>query len=65
MFYFYRYYFNPTNIVTMQTDACNDTIKILLTTGKTITIYCSDYQQVQKRAKEFLEKFQKALDKSN
>lgn len=65
MFYFYRYYFNPTNIVTMRTDACDNTIKILLTTGKTITIYCSDYQQVQEREKEFLEKFQKTLDKSH
>lgn len=65
MFYFYRYYFNPANIVTMRTDACNDTIKILLTTGETVIICCSDYQQVQEREKEFLEKFQKALDKSH
>ena len=64
MFYFYRYYFNPVNIVTMRTDACDNTIKILLTTGKTVIICCSDYQQVQKREKEFLEKFQKTLDKS-
>lgn len=64
MFYFYRYYFNPANIVTMQTDACSDTIKILLITGETVIICCSDYQQVQEREKEFLEKFQKTLDKS-
>lgn len=65
MFYFYRYYFNPANIVTMRIDACDNTIKILLTTGKTVIIYCSDYQQVQEREKEFLEKFQKTLDKSH
>lgn len=65
MFYFYRYYFNPTNIVTMRTDACDNTIKILLTTGETVIICCSDYQQVQEREKEFLEKFQKTLDKSH
>lgn len=60
MFYFYRYWFNPANIVTMKTNVQDNIIEILLTTGKTVEIVCSDYEQVQKREKEFLVKFKEA-----
>lgn len=60
MFYFYRYWFNPANIVTMKTNVKDNVIEILLTTGKTVEIVCSDYEQVQKREKEFLAKFKEA-----
>lgn len=60
MFYFYRYWFNPANIVTMKTSVTDNVIEILLTTGKTVEIVCSDYEQVQKREKEFLAKFKEA-----
>lgn len=60
MFYFYRYWFNPANIVIMKTNVNDNIIEILLTTGKTVKIVCSDYEQVHKREKEFLVKFKEA-----